>query len=60
MLKVITAQIKISENIEENYHKALYYIKEAAKHDGKVFAANMIISENGYILGIGKKCSSSQ
>ncbi len=111
MIKVAAAQIKISENIEENYHKALHYIREAAKHDAKficfpegqlskyipqykglkaenyaieldhpyikgfcevcrqthiiasialclkidekVFASNMIISENGNILGIG-------
>ncbi|MFL0194996.1 carbon-nitrogen hydrolase family protein [Clostridium sp. WILCCON 0269] len=113
MIKVAAAQIEISENIEENYHKSLHYIREAAKHeaeficfpegqlskyipqykglkvenyaivldhpyikgfcevcrqthiiasialclkiDEKVFASNMIISENGNILGIGKK-----
>ena len=113
MVKVAAAQIRIGENMEENYQKALCFIREAAKQgakficfpegqlsqyipqykglkaesyaitldhpyikgfcdicrqegiiasiglcleiDEKVFATNIIISENGEILGIGKK-----
>lgn len=113
MVKVAAAQIKISDDMEENYKKTLHYIWKASEHgakficfpegqlshyipqykglkannyaigldhpyikgfceacmqahiiasialcleiDGKVFATNMIISENGKIMGIGKK-----
>lgn len=113
MVMVAAAQIKISENMEENYQKALHYIWKAAEQgakficfpegqlshyipqykglkadnyaigldhpyikgfreacrqahiiasialcleiDRKVFASDMIFSENGEILGIGKK-----
>lgn len=113
MVKIAAAQIKVSENMEENYQKSLRFIREATdqgakmicfpegqlshyipqypglkgddyaiglghpyikgfrdackqwniiasialclKSDGKVYAANMIISEQGEILGVGKK-----